>query len=53
MADERKMKDPREAGPAQDKPEPHRSERDRSAEEVNADQPSVHGEKPKPAPKRY
>ncbi|MFH8403590.1 hypothetical protein ACH4FX_02285 [Streptomyces sp. NPDC018019] len=53
MADQRRTKDPREAGPAQDRPEPRRSERDRSAEEVNADQPSVRGEKPKRAPKRY
>ncbi|MFK8847136.1 hypothetical protein [Streptomyces sp. Ac-502] len=53
MGDERKLTDPREAGPDQDKPKPLDSERDRSAEEVNADQPSVRGEKPKPAPKRY
>ncbi|WP_157851440.1 hypothetical protein [Streptomyces monomycini] len=53
MAEQRKTEDPREAGPDQDKPKPPDSERDRSAEEVNADQPSVRGEKPKPAPKRY
>ncbi|MEU2789387.1 MULTISPECIES: hypothetical protein [unclassified Streptomyces] len=54
MGDERRTKDPREAASGRDeKPRDRRGERDRSAEEVNADQPSVRGEKPKPAPKRY
>ncbi|MEU9500108.1 hypothetical protein [Streptomyces sp. NPDC048196] len=34
------------------KRQPPKEERDRSAEEVNADQPSVRGKKPKRAPKR-
>ncbi len=34
------------------KRKPAKEERDRSAEEVNADQPSNRGEKPKRAPKR-
>ncbi|GAA0472095.1 hypothetical protein [Streptomyces olivaceiscleroticus] len=41
-----------EQAPAQQR-EPAKHERDRSAEEVNADQPSERGEKPGPAPKRY
>ncbi|WP_107054212.1 DUF1674 domain-containing protein [Streptomyces sclerotialus] len=41
-----------EPAPAQRR-EPAEDERDRSAEEVNADQPSERGEKPGPAPKRY
>ncbi|MBZ4018215.1 hypothetical protein [Streptomyces purpurogeneiscleroticus] len=53
MGEERTDRDPREAdmAPAQ-KREPAKDERDRSAEEVNADRPSVRGEKPRPAPKR-
>ncbi|UNO43530.1 hypothetical protein [Streptomyces sp. MST-110588] len=53
MGDERTSKDPREAVSERDgKPRPRGSERDRSAEEVNADRPSLRGEKPKRAPKR-
>ncbi|MFC6066318.1 hypothetical protein [Streptomyces ochraceiscleroticus] len=53
MAEERTNRDPHEAdmAPSQNR-EPAKDERDRSAEEVNADQPSVRGERPGPAPKR-
>lgn len=53
MRDKRHAKDPheteKERGP---KRVPSKNESDRSAEEVNADQPSTRGRKPKRAPKR-
>ncbi|MFG2887956.1 hypothetical protein [Streptomyces sp. NPDC048248] len=50
MREKRRDKDPREKG-QEAKRAPGQNERDRSAEEVNADQPSVRGQKPKRAPK--